>query len=79
MQIRYEHARGEVAASLSTELGNIVITSDNKLLLSLTAAQTSDLRIVRCVYDLELVKDAVVVRLLECRVTVSAEVTRFDA
>jgi len=62
---------------LTTENGGITLGgADGAINLMLTAEQTAGMDIKGGVYDLEMVKDAVVTRLLEGAVIISLEVTR---
>jgi hypothetical protein len=77
MHIRKKLADDEFEAELTTENGSIAIGgADGAITLSLTAEQTTAIDIKGGVYDLEMVKDAVVTRLLEGTVIISLEVTR---
>ena len=52
------------------------VDSEGELTISLTAAQTSDIKSGRYVYDIEIVSDTETLRILEGIVTVTPEVTK---
>ncbi len=77
MQIRYNNINGEVACDLNTENGGVQIdVFNNQIIIYITAEQTSNINVVPCVYDLEMVNDDYVDRILEGRIKISGEVTR---
>ena len=77
MQIRYGNYNGEIAADLTSENGGIeIIPEQHAIYIKMSAEQTSQIKPMACVYDLEMVKDDKVIRLLEGKVKVSAEVTK---
>lgn len=77
MQIRYNNINGEVACDLNTENGGIQIdVFNNQIIIFISAELTSKINVVPCVYDLEIVDDDYVDRILEGRIKISGEVTR---
>lgn len=78
MQIRKKHSAYEIAATLTTQNGKIVLGGAlGTIALALTATETSALIAGKYVYDLELVSSSgYVTRLVEGSVRVSPEVTR---
>lgn len=77
MHIRKKLADVAFEVELTSENGGIILGgTDGSITLSLTAAQTTEMDIKGGVYDLEMVKDEIVTRLLEGTVIISLEVTR---
>lgn len=77
MQIRYDNHSGSVAVDLTTENGGIEIDSvTNKILIYISAEQTSKIQAKECVYDLEMVDGYFVERIIEGKVRISPEVTK---
>lgn len=78
MQVRPTVQSNTVLASLTTELGGIVLTpATGEIKLELSAAQTNALPAGRAVYDLELISGlGFVTRLVEGSFTVKPQVTR---
>ena len=77
LQVRTSVDAATTALELTTANGGIVLGgAAGTVALAVTAAATATLSPGYYVYDLELVNGATVTRLVEGRVTVSAEVTR---
>ncbi|NOG69826.1 hypothetical protein [Roseicella sp. DB1501] len=77
MQVRRKLGDATAIITLTTENGRIVISpSTGVISLTISATDTAALPIGQAVYDLEIVKGAVVTRLLAGRCIVSGEVTR---
>ncbi len=77
MQLRYGSVNGDVAIELTTEDDGLSIDElTSSVIVSISAEQAEGILAKPCVYDLEMVKGDRVVRLLEGKVKISAEVTR---
>lgn len=77
MQIRYNNINGDVACDLNTENGGVQIdVFNNQIIIFISAELTSKIDVIPCVYDLEMVDDDYVDRILEGRIKISGEVTR---
>ncbi len=77
MQIRYQSHMGDIAADLTEENGGIRIDLDNnRVIVYMSAEDTSSMDAVPCVYDLEVVDDDYVDRILQGKIKISPEVTR---
>jgi len=77
MHIRKKIGDAEFESELTTENGKITLGgADGAINLTLPAVETAAIDIKGGVYDLEMVKDDVVTRLLEGTVIISLEVTR---
>ncbi len=77
MQLRYGSVNGDVAIELTTENGGLSIDElTSSVVVSISAEQSEAILARQCVYDLEMVKDDRVVRLIEGKVKISPEVTR---
>lgn len=77
LQVRSSVDAATTALELTTSNGGITLGgAAGTVALAVTAAATATLSPGYYVYDLELVNGATVTRLIEGRVTVSAEVTR---
>src|SRR6185312_2353599 len=77
MQIRSEDVEGPVVIELTTENDGIIITPETgeiRIVISAEESDKADMK--KCVYDLELVKDDFVERILEGAIRVSLSVTR---
>jgi hypothetical protein len=69
--------RANYLLELTTENGGITLGAEaGTITLSMSATQTDKLRTGKYVYDLELVSQSTVTRLLQGEVTVSANVTK---
>lgn len=77
MQVRETLESASATITLSTGNGRIAITAGTgKVALSIAAADTAAITAAEYVYDLELLKDATVERILEGKFVVRREVTR---
>lgn len=77
MQLRENFDSATADLTLSTANGGIVIDGAlGKLTITATATQTAALTSDYYLYDLEIVSDSVVTRLLQGQLTVNSEVTR---
>lgn len=76
MQIRTDNFQETLLAELTTLNGKLSISVDNKVVMSISAADTSMLTPGTYVYDLKLEKDDVVTRLIQGSVIVTKEVTK---
>jgi len=80
MQVRDKDINGIVIMELTTENGGITITPASGEFTIVISALDSDKTISKkCVYDLEMVKDSDVERILEGIIRVSLSVTRSEA
>ena len=75
-QARSQSAAGPVVWDISTTNGGIVISTDNTITCSLTAAQTLLLKAVTTVYDVKIMYQGKRVTLDEGSVIVTPEVTQ---
>lgn len=76
MQIRADDFLETLQIELTTLNGKLSISPENKVVMSVSAVDTSALIPGIYVYDLELEKDGVVTRLIQGSVVVSKEVTK---
>lgn len=77
MQVRYGNAKGGLAVDLTTDNGGVQIDMFNKQIkIFISAEETANIRATPCVYDLEVVKDDYVERLIEGKIRISEEVTK---
>lgn len=77
MQARLSAENGTTVLDMTTANGKIALAgASGEITLSLTASETAAVPAGTYVYDLELVSGAVVTRVLQGELTVSAEVTR---
>lgn len=77
MQARANAASATVLVELTTANSRITLGGvTGEITMTLSAAETAGLAAGEYVYDLELVSGAVVTRVLQGKLTVSAEVTR---
>ncbi len=77
MQIRYKDHNGQVAANLDDSNGGVTLDMFNGMIkIYISAEDTAKIKVQDCVYDLEMVQDDYVVRLLEGKVRISPEVTK---
>lgn len=76
LQIRETIDSDTVLVSLTSSAGIAVGTTNGQFVITMTATQTSAIKVDKAVYDLEVTKSAVVTRLLQGDVVVSREVTR---
>lgn len=76
MHIRESCDASTIIENLTTENGGITVTSSGYVNLTLTATETAAMTAGDYVYDVELVVDTTVTRILEGELTVRCEVTR---
>ena len=77
MQIRYNDHNGAVAADLNVDNGGIVVdVANNQIVIHISAEDTAKIDPLKCLYDLEIVQDDYVERILEGIIRVSPEVTK---
>lgn len=76
MQVRENYKSPAAKLDLTTENGGIVLGAEGLITLEIDAATTAALKARDYVYDLELVTNDTVYRLLEGKFTVTPEVTR---
>ena len=75
MQVRTYPDKDPVL-TLQTGSGITALTNDGKIIITATAAQTGAIAAGNYVYDLELTSGSYVVRIIQGRFTVSAQVTQ---
>lgn len=77
MQIRYNNANGALACNLDDTNGGLLVDMFRGTVnIYIDAETTAKINVLPCVYDLEMVKDEYVERILEGKITISPEVTK---
>ncbi len=78
MQIREGNTNGDLLLDLTTDNGGILINEDNIVTIKITAAQTSQLKECKALYDILLINGDDVINPLEGVVDIVSGVTQHE-